>query len=91
MGKIKQSTNQVWVYMDDGMKGKLHRMASQDKVNMSEFVRRLVNREIQRRKDKCSVDPLIPWGMFAKKDPIDEYSDIGMMALESCRDFMVRK
>ena len=49
MGKIKQSTNQVWVYMDDGMKEKLHRMANQDKVNMSEFVRRLVNKVITHR------------------------------------------
>ena len=57
MGKIKQSTNQVWVYMDDGMKEKLHRMASQDKVNMSEFVRRLVNSEIQRRKENRRVEP----------------------------------
>jgi cytidylate kinase len=49
MGKIKQSTNQVWVYMDDDMKTELHRMANQDKVNMSEFVRRLLNREIETR------------------------------------------
>ena len=63
MGKIKPSTNQVWVYMDDGMKEKLHRMASQDKVNMSEFVRRLVDQEIDMRRSvdeqmerKCSVE-----------------------------------
>ena len=55
MSKIKQSTNQVWVYMDDGMKEKLHSMASQDRVNMSEFVRRLVNMEIERRAEMRSA------------------------------------
>lgn len=49
MGLRKQSTNQVWVYMDDDMKDELHSMANQDRTNMSEFVRRLINNEIERR------------------------------------------
>ena len=50
MGKIKPNTNQVWIYMDDDMKAELHRMANQDKVNMSKFVRRLINKEITYRR-----------------------------------------
>jgi hypothetical protein len=49
MSKIKQRTNQVWVYMDDDMKAELHKMANQDRVNMSEFVRRLISLEISFR------------------------------------------
>lgn len=35
--------------MDDDMKDELHSMANQDRTNMSEFVRRLINKEIERR------------------------------------------
>lgn len=49
MGLRKPSTNQVWIYMDDDMKDELHSMANQDRTNMSEFVRRLINKEIERR------------------------------------------
>lgn len=49
MGLRKPSTNQVWVYMDDDMKDELHSMANKDRTNMSEFVRRLISKEIDLR------------------------------------------
>lgn len=45
MGKRKEATNAVWVYMDDEMKALLHKMASEDKLSMSSFVRKLISRE----------------------------------------------
>lgn len=45
MGKRKEATNAVWVYMDDEMKALLHKMANEDKLSMSSFVRKLISRE----------------------------------------------
>jgi len=45
MGERKETTNTVWVYMDDAMKDLLHKMANEAKLSMSAFVRMLIRRE----------------------------------------------
>ena len=61
MGKIKETTNKVWVYMDDDLKDTLHKMANEDKLSMSRFVRNLIIQETQSREW---------WDGFAKNFPV---------------------
>jgi len=61
MGKCKATTNKVWVYMDDDLKDHLHKMANEDKISMSRFVRKLIIQEI-----KCREW----WDEFADNFPV---------------------